>query len=74
MLSALLHGKLSREQENMEDILTSIVFDVLRYLPPDQGILPFFAHASSPDGKQRPFANAEAGVHGWRNSIVYSNG
>ena len=34
MLSALLHGKLSREQENMEDILTSIVFDTLRHLPP----------------------------------------
>jgi hypothetical protein len=58
MLSALLNGKLSREQENMEDILTSTVFDVLKYLPPDQGILPFLARASSPDGKQRPFADA----------------
>jgi hypothetical protein len=55
MLSALLHGKLSRSQENMEDILTSIVFDSLRYLPPENGILPFLANATTPDGL-KPFA------------------
>lgn len=32
MLQALLHGKLSREQENMEDMLTSIIFGFMQYL------------------------------------------
>ncbi len=31
MLQALLHGKLSREHENIEDILTSLVFGLLKY-------------------------------------------
>jgi hypothetical protein len=39
----------------MEDILTSIVFDTLRYLPPGNGILPFLANAATPDGL-KPFA------------------
>jgi hypothetical protein len=55
MLSALLHGKLSREQENMEDILTSIVFDVLRDLSPEQGVLPFLRQARG-DSHNNPFA------------------
>ncbi len=41
MIPALLHGKLSREQENMEDILTSIVFGVLKHLPPELILLPW---------------------------------
>lgn len=55
MLQALLHGKLSREQENMEDILTSNVFGLLSYLPPAQGLLPFFGEARMADGN-RPLA------------------
>lgn len=31
MISAFLNGALSRQQENMEDLLTSCVFDALRY-------------------------------------------
>lgn len=41
MIHALLYGKLSREQENMEDILTSNVFGLMRYLPFNQGVIPF---------------------------------
>ena len=51
MLEALLHGKLSHEQENMEDILTSNVFGSLQYLPPDQGLLPFVGRAVTASGE-----------------------
>lgn len=51
MLVALLHGKLSREQENIEDILTSNVFGVLKYLPPGTVLIPFLSKASTPDEK-----------------------
>ncbi len=50
MIAALLHGKLSRKQENMEDILTSIVFGVLKHLPPDRILLPWLSMARSEDG------------------------
>ena len=56
MLEALLHGKLSREQENMEDILTSNVFGLLRYLPPSDGLLQFLGMGRMRDGRQ-PLAN-----------------
>jgi hypothetical protein len=45
MLDALLHGKLSQEQENMEDILTSFVFGMIKYLPPKDTLFPFLAKA-----------------------------
>jgi hypothetical protein len=50
MLQALLRGKLSREQENMEDILTSSVFGLFGYLPPQDGLFPFLARAQALDG------------------------
>lgn len=49
MLQALLHGKLSREQENMEDVLVSNVFGLLRYIPPQDGLLPLLARAEAID-------------------------
>jgi len=52
MIKALLHGKLSREQENMEDLLTSAVFGRLRYLEPTEALLPFLANAVTLDGGQ----------------------
>lgn len=52
MIEALLHGKLSREQENMEDVLTSNVFGLLRYVQPNEGLLPFLAQAETPDGRK----------------------
>jgi len=59
MLQALLHGKLSREQENMEDILTSNVFGLLSYLPPAKGLLPFLAKAETLEG-EKPLARLAA--------------
>ena len=50
MLQALLHGKLSREQENMEDILSSVVFGALEYLPGSFGLLPFLARSTDAAG------------------------
>lgn len=47
MIPALLSGKLSRTQENMEDVLTSCVFQLLKYAPPSDGLFPFLAAAES---------------------------
>ncbi len=52
MLQALLKGKLSREQENMEDILTSNVFGLLKYVPPEEGLLNYLALSEDKDGNQ----------------------
>jgi len=52
MLMALLKGKLSREQENMEDILTSNVFGLLQYLSPKDCLLPFLRLAQTPEGNK----------------------
>lgn len=49
MLHAQLHGKLSREQENLEDILTSTVFGALSYLTPGQGFTPWLSQAEGTD-------------------------
>lgn len=49
MLMALLKGKLSREQENMEDILTSNVFGLLKYRPEEVALLPFLRLARTPE-------------------------
>ena len=48
MLQALLNGKL----EISEDILTSIVFGLLRYVQPQQGILQYLGLAENEDGKK----------------------
>lgn len=49
MLQAIIHGKTSPEQVNMEDILTSNVFGALRHVPPGRGLLPFLKCAEFPD-------------------------
>jgi hypothetical protein len=54
MLMALLRGKLSREQQNMEDILVSNVFGLLKYLPPEEGLLPFLRNCVDPEGRPLP--------------------
>lgn len=56
MLEAILRGKLSREQANMEDILTSNVFGLLKYLPPQEGLFPFLAQATTPPPRGNPLA------------------
>jgi hypothetical protein len=62
MIHALLKGKLSTDQANMEDILTSNVFGLLRYLPAERGLLPFLAKARCLDGRRLKMPDAVAGV------------
>jgi hypothetical protein len=47
MIPALISGKLSREQENMEDLLTSMVFGQLRYLDYGSGLYRFLQHVDN---------------------------
>lgn len=54
MIEALINGKLSREQENMEDMLTSIFFGLLKYVPIHEGILPFLSFAHNVDLHKLP--------------------
>jgi hypothetical protein len=51
MIEALLHGKLSRDQENMEDLLTSAVFGRLQHLPA-RVLGAFLAHARTLGGER----------------------
>ena len=53
MIEALLKGKLSREQANMEDILTSNVFGLLRYVSPELGLFRFLGEATTCEGDRR---------------------
>jgi len=55
MIDALLHGKFSRNQENMEDILTSNVFGILKYNSDRRPLLQFLSKATSTNG-QPPFS------------------
>jgi len=50
MLKALIEGKLSREQENLEDLLTSNVFGTFSYLRPELGLIPFLGQATTSTG------------------------
>ena len=47
MIETFLHGNMSLQQENMEDLWTSCVFGSLKSLPPSDGILPFLAQPRS---------------------------
>ena len=40
LLQAQLRGKLTVEEERMEDLLTSNVFGSIKYLKPEEGLLP----------------------------------
>lgn len=48
MLQAMLHGKLTREEEGMEDLLTSNTFGLIKYLPPEAVLIPFLSLAKDP--------------------------
>ena len=54
MLDAIIKGKLSREQENMEDLLTSVVFGMIKYLPPHEALFPLLSKAELQTG-EKPF-------------------
>jgi len=47
MMKALTRGKLSSQQENMEDVLTSCVFGSLQFVRPCDGIVPFLSAAKN---------------------------
>jgi hypothetical protein len=48
MLQAMLHGKLTRQEEQMEDLLTSNVLGLLKYMPPEMVLIPFLSQAKNP--------------------------
>ena len=55
MIMAELHGKLSEEASSIdasEDVLTSNVFQCMRYLKPQDGILPFLNAVFRDNGYQ----------------------
>ncbi len=51
MFQALIKGKLTRSEENMEDLLTSNVFGIFKYLTPSEVLLPFIGEAIDLRGK-----------------------
>ena len=44
----MLHSKLTREEEGMEDLLTSNTFGLVKYLPPEAVLIPFLSLAKDP--------------------------
>ena len=56
MLQAQLRGKLYRSEEDLEDLLTSNVFGSMKYVPPEEALLPILASSRNGSG--------EAAVHG----------
>ena len=67
MLQAMLHGKLTRKEEGLEDLLTSNVFGLMKYLPLDLILLPFLALAKNPFSGQTlsNWLKDVAGVKEW---------
>jgi len=66
MIDALLHGKLTSRQENMEDILTANVFGMLKYVPPERGLFRFLARARTPETHEKhsyPLKNLLGGLY-----------
>lgn len=54
MLQAQLEGKLTRAEENMEDLLTSNVFGSIKYVAPEEGLGPILASSVDING-EKPF-------------------
>jgi hypothetical protein len=51
MLEAVIRGKVSREIEYMEDVLTSAVFGGFRYAQPQDAVFPFLARCRRTSGE-----------------------
>lgn len=68
VLDAMLHGKLTRPEEGMEDLLTSNTFGLFKYLPVDEALLPFLQCAQNPlTGKTlSEMLPGKLSVTGWR--------
>ena len=60
MLQALLHGKMSPEEEGAEDLLTASVFGLLSYLPERENLAEFLSLAERADGARDPFFASKA--------------
>lgn len=60
MITAFLKGKLSLEQENMEDILTSTVFDSFKSIGVESGLFQFLK-AAQPYSGSNPLLDNERG-------------
>src|SRR3989304_1732492 len=50
MLAAQLRGKLTRKEEDLEDLLTSNVFGSIKYVPHENGLIPLLAAAEDSNG------------------------
>jgi hypothetical protein len=48
MLQALLQNKLTRNEEDMEDLLTSNIFGLLKYVPAETALIPWLQMAVNP--------------------------
>jgi hypothetical protein len=55
MLQAQLRGKLTRSEENMEDLLVSDVFGSIKYLMPQEGLIPIIISSEDANGKAPNF-------------------
>jgi len=55
VLKAQLHGKLTRSEEDLEDILTSNVIGSFEYVPPEDGLVPFLLHSIKQNLHDCPF-------------------
>lgn len=50
MLAAQLRGKLTRKEEDLEDLLTSNVFGSIKYTPNEKGLIPLLSAAEDENG------------------------
>lgn len=50
MLAAQLRGKLTRQEEDLEDLLTSNVFGSIQYAPKEKGLIPLLSAAEDSNG------------------------
>ena len=51
LLQAQLRGKLTREEEDMEDLLTSNVFGSIKYVTPEEGLLQLLLSSEDVNGE-----------------------
>jgi hypothetical protein len=62
MLAAQLMGKLTRREEDLEDLLTSNVFGSIKYVPPEDGLIPILCAAETDaesEEERYPFENLQ---------------
>ena len=65
MFAAQLHRKLNREEESLEDLLTSNVFGIWRYLPAEAGLFQFLSTARNAAGAKLLVERADRVMTFW---------